>query len=623
MAALVGLFIWSTVNTPESASSALFVPTVPGVMAGLTLAVVLVSYFAAPLNTLTQSARINYGLAAGTLCVLVATTGGITSHYFSLFAVALLLSGVLGLQTLTAGVVFVGGFMAHQFFIEQLTLTQLLPAFLVLALVLIANVALWLRITPSQDVTPEDKSYHELAAQLDQAAGTSEVVINAIADGVISLDGKGTVRLINPAAQRLIGWGDQDAVGINYASVLKLITDHGEPVTDATNPIAQTLANNQSAKADTLSIQTQSGKSFLAGVSVSPIGKSGDGVIIVFRDITAEKQDERQRAEFISTASHEMRTPVASIEGYLGLALNPQTATVDARALSYISKAQESTKHLGRLFSDLLDISKADDHRLKNDPRAIDVVTFIQDIVEGLTPNANKKKLELIYKPGQTHEGEDGSKRLTPLYYANVDNDHLREIVQNLVENAIKYTPQGEITVDLSGDERQIIISVADTGIGIPKEDVSHLFQKFYRVDNSETREIGGTGLGLYLCRRLAETIGGRLWVESEYKKGSTFFLSIPRLKREDAQLLMRQQAPSVSGSIENTTPSAQPASDTPVTTTPDQPARPSSQPASSMPRQRTFTNTPLTDIEANPEKYAQQLREQISLNVPPRDPPK
>ena len=623
MAALVGLFIWSTINTPESASSALFVPTVPGVMAGLTLAVVLVSYFAAPLNTLTQSARINYGLAAGTLCVLVATTGGITAHYFSLFAVALLLSGVLGLQTLTAGVVFVGGFMAHQFFIEQLTLTQLLPAFLVLALVLIANVALWLRITPSQDVTPEDKSYHELAAQLDKAAGTSEVVINAIADGVISLDGKGTVRLINPAAQRLIGWGDQDAVGINYASVLKLITDHGEPVTNATNPIAQTLANNQSAKADTLSIQTQSGKSFLAGVSVNPIVKSGDGVIIVFRDITAEKQDERQRAEFISTASHEMRTPVASIEGYLGLALNPQTATVDARALSYISKAQESTKHLGRLFSDLLDISKADDHRLKNDPRAIDVVTFIQDIVEGLTPNANKKKLELIYKPGQTHEGEDGSKRLTPLYYANVDNDHLREIVQNLIENAIKYTPQGEITVDLSGDERQIIISVADTGIGIPKEDVSHLFQKFYRVDNSETREIGGTGLGLYLCRRLAETIGGRLWVESEYKKGSTFFLSIPRLKREDAQLLMRQQAPSASNSAESATSSAQPVSDTPVTTATDQLARPSSQPTSSMPRQRTFTNTPLTDIEANPEKYAQQLREQISLNVPPRDPPK
>src|SRR5690606_3878909 len=103
------------------------------------------------------------------------------------------------------------------------------------------------------------------------------------------------------------------------------------------------------------------------------------------------------------------------------------------------------------------------------------------------------------------------------VYYANVDNDHFREVIGNLVENAIKYTQQGTISVDVTGDDKQIQVSVADTGIGIPAEDLPHLFQKFYRVDNSDTREIGGTGLGLYLSRRLAEAMEGRMWAESRH----------------------------------------------------------------------------------------------------------
>jgi signal transduction histidine kinase len=330
--------------------------------------------------------------------------------------------------------------------------------------------------------------------------------------------------------------------GLNYKSVLKIINIKNQVAEDGEDPIAKALTANQSVFTDQLSLQTQSGKNFIASISVSPVGQLGQGVIVVFRDITNEKSDERQRAEFISTASHEMRTPVASIEGYLGLALNPATAQIDAKARDFITKAHESAQHLGHLFQDLLDVSKADDGRMQNKPTVIDIIPFMHEVVTGLTPKAVAKNLRITYKPmpdGQV--ADELSKRLNPVYYVNVDRDHLREVCDNLVENAIKYTPQGEVVVDINGDQAHVVISIQDTGIGIPKEDQAHLFQKFYRVDNSDTREIGGTGLGLYLCRKLTEAMGGRIWVDSEYKKGSTFHVELPRIEHDEAQRLIEQ----------------------------------------------------------------------------------
>jgi len=273
---------------------------------------------------------------------------------------------------------------------------------------------------------------------------------------------------------------------------------------------------------------------------VSPVGDLGAGVIAVFRDITSEKASEREQAEFISTASHEMRTPVAAIEGYLGLALNPQTASVDDRAQDFILKAHASAEHLGHLFQDLLDVSKADDGRISNNPKVVNIVEFTHDVVQGLEQKATDKGLRLTYIPIP----DDKSERIIPpVYYVNLDNDHVREILNNLIENAIKYTPRGEVVVDTNGDDDHVVISIKDSGIGIPAEDMSHLFQKFYRVDNKDTREIGGTGLGLYLSRRLAEIMGGRIWAESIYQKGTTFFVELPRISNADANNLLDQTA--------------------------------------------------------------------------------
>ncbi len=393
---------------------------------------------------------------------------------------------------------------------------------------LIFSLVLWVRRQKTDDNTSS------LENKLSAVESKSDVVINAIDDGVLAISKDGNIELINPSAQQIIGWDQGDALGLNWKSVLKLVTSDGKDVEDLENPIAQSLSKNQPTHNDKLFLLTSSEKRILVSIVSSPVGTDGEGIIVVFRDITKEKAEEREQAEFISTASHEMRTPVASIEGYLGLALNPATAHIDEKARDFITKAHESAQHLGRLFQDLLDISKVEDGRMKNNPKIINVNEFLKDIFDGLATKADEKQLNYIFMPDIIDEGKE--KSLQPIFYANIDPDHFREVVSNLIENAIKYTPSGEVVVNVTGDDKQISISVKDSGIGIPAEDIPHLFQKFYRVDNSDTREIGGTGLGLYLSRRLAEAMSGNLRVESKYKEGSTFYLEIPRMSSSDAK---------------------------------------------------------------------------------------
>jgi signal transduction histidine kinase len=136
-----------------------------------------------------------------------------------------------------------------------------------------------------------------------------------------------------------------------------------------------------------------------------------------------------------------------------------------------------------------------------------------------------------------------GERVVKPIYYALVDPDRLREVVTNLFDNAVKYTDQGKVLIGLTGDGKVVQFYVKDTGPGIPADDIPHLFQKFYRVDNSATRTIGGTGLGLFICRKIVELYNGRIWVESELGKGSSFFINFPRLTTEQATELQASKA--------------------------------------------------------------------------------
>ena len=469
-----------------------------------------------------------YLLTVAVAATTIITSGGVVSPFLAMWIIVAIFAGFFGAIILgIMGLLVILQIIATS--VQQGINIQFIIGYLFFGfLPLIFSLVLWIRRQKTDDNTSN------LENRLSAVESKSDVVINAIDDGVLAISKDGNIELINPSAQQIIGWDQGDALGLNWKSVLKLVTSDGKDVEDLENPIAQSLSKNQPTHNDKLFLLTSSEKRILVSIVSSPVGTDGEGIIVVFRDITKEKAEEREQAEFISTASHEMRTPVASIEGYLGLALNPATAHIDEKARDFITKAHESAQHLGRLFQDLLDISKVEDGRMKNNPKIINVNEFLKDIFDGLATKADEKQLNYIFMPDIV--GESKEKSLQPIFYANIDPDHFREVVSNLIENAIKYTPSGEVVVNVTGDDKQISVSVKDSGIGIPAEDIPHLFQKFYRVDNSDTREIGGTGLGLYLSRRLAEAMSGNLRVESKYKEGSTFYLEIPRMSSSEAK---------------------------------------------------------------------------------------
>lgn len=378
----------------------------------------------------------------------------------------------------------------------------------------------------------------------------SDIILASIDDGVVLVDDQGVIQLFNPAAENITGWTSKDAIGLDHQSVLKFINEKGEAYTPAQNPILISLQNRTTARDNKGNLKTHSDKTTPVAVNVSPLGGEIGGAVAVFRDVSEERKAEKQSAEFISTASHEMRTPVAAIEGYLALALNDKVDTIDAKAREYLVKAHLSTVHLGNLFQDLLTAAKSEDGRLSNHPVILEMGEFLQQITSDMKFTAEKKGLTLDFMIGGNDtsvSASDGNQKvIRPLFYVNADPERLREVVTNLFDNAVKYSEKGKITIGLTGNDEVVQFRISDTGQGIPAEDVSHLFQKFYRVDNSATRVIGGTGLGLFICRKIVELYNGRIWVDSKLGEGSTFFINLPRLSSAEKAKLEQQAATTI-----------------------------------------------------------------------------
>ncbi len=379
----------------------------------------------------------------------------------------------------------------------------------------------------------------------------AKVIIDSIEDGVVLIDNSLTIQLINPSASKLCGWKTDEATNIAVDSVIQLINNKGEKLEANQNPLHQVFSLNQSITKTDLTLLTRDNQSIPVRLHITPLTNKANQVyqaVAVLNNVSEERTNEQQRADFISTASHEMRTPVAAIEGYLALALNDKVSTIDSRARSYLEKAHASTQHLGQLFQDLLTSAKAEDGRLTSHPSVVEMGEFLSQLISDLKLVAATKNLAVDYVSGSeantniiNAKREDGQKVIIPLYYVYVDPDRLREVITNLFDNAVKYTPEGKITLGLTGNDQVVQCFIKDTGAGIPKEDIPHLFQKFYRVDNSATRTIGGTGLGLFICRKIVELYNGRIWVESELGKGSTFYINFPRLSNQQARDLQSQ----------------------------------------------------------------------------------
>lgn len=423
-------------------------------------------------------------------------------------------------------------------------------AFLVIGLVgvgLAVFSIVWLKarhahLKPAQSNT-------KLATNLRDEKLKSEIILNTIDDGVILFDKDMTIQLFNPGAGRITGWGVEEAGGISCLAVIKLVNEKGEEYAPDKNPLNAIFNSTQTIRDNTAVLVTRANKQVPVNISVTPL-LDGDqtvtAAVATFRDVSQERAEEKRRAEFISTASHEMRTPVAAIEGYLALAMNEKVSKIDPKARAYLEKAHESTQHLGKLFQDLLTSAKAEDGRLVSHPVVTEMGAYIEQLTDSFRFAAQKKGLLTDFIIGTSGTGvgsQAGERVVRPLYYVHVDPDRIREVLTNLFDNAVKYTPSGKISLGITGNNDVVQIYVRDTGPGIPAEDVPHLFQKFYRVDSSSTRTIGGTGLGLFICRKIVELYQGRIWVESKVDEGSTFYINLPRLSTQKASELQTLEA--------------------------------------------------------------------------------
>lgn len=375
----------------------------------------------------------------------------------------------------------------------------------------------------------------------ENQSGFAEMALKTIHDGVVMTDKNGVIKYMNPAGAVLTDCGGaNNAIGLDYGLVIKLESKEGRELSENENPLVQAMKTGQPLEPfQACLIAGPSEKRVPIAISLYPTDGLNQNRLITFRDITKELTEEGEQMEFISTASHEMRTPVATIDGYLSLALNPQTASIDARARGYLDSAQSASKHLGKLFQDLLDTTKLDDGRIRPVFEPAEMVGLIKQIVDDYTTRARDAQINLTFGTNDSSSfGEN--RRMEQVVYGSIDPNFMREIMDNIIENALKYTPAGgSVYVNVRGDGDRALINVTDTGIGISADDLGHIFQKFYRADNSDTREIGGTGLGLYLVKQRVEAMGGRVWAESAFGEGSTFYISLPRLTSDEYEKRM------------------------------------------------------------------------------------
>ena len=443
-----------------------------------------------------------------------------------------------------------------------------------------------------------------------QRQNFAEIALRTIHDGVVITNRDGIMQYINPAAVTMLDCGSPDnAVGLDYSLLIKIETKEGRELPESENPLILSLKTGKPLdKYACCLISGNEAKRIPIAISVLPVDSST--FIITFRNISKELAEEGEQTEFISTASHEMRTPVASIEGYLSLALNPQTATIDERARTYLDSAHAAAKHLGKLFHDLLDVTKLDDGRIRPNFVPAEMVGEVKKIADDY--QVRMREAGLTFEFGSKESGMTANiHHLDQLVYSFVDLDFLREIMDNLLDNAIKYTPNGgSVYVGVRGDGDRVLINVTDSGIGISSDDLQHIFQKFYRSDNSDTREIGGTGLGLYLVKQRTEAMGGKVWAESAFGDGSTFYVSLPRISGEEYEkrLIAVQNANMIA---QSTAPAAAPAPD------PAPVAVPTPVPAATPTTTPVVTSTPAPTPAAVPTPAPEPVLPSVQAPAP------
>jgi GAF domain-containing protein/DNA-binding response OmpR family regulator/nitrogen-specific signal transduction histidine kinase/HAMP domain-containing protein len=359
-------------------------------------------------------------------------------------------------------------------------------------------------------------------------AAKHQAIVEGIADGVLVLDTNRYVVLMNPAAARILGVKDASAVeGQHIREILKLA---GAPVDQV---LARQLYDKLMTGIEHFSTLEASEEGPVPGlgfrleaeekvivVSLSPVSLgSGElpSLVTVLRDISREAEVERLKNEFISTVSHELRTPMTSIKGYTDLLVSENVGTLNEQQRRFVHVIKSNADRLTALVNDILDISRIETGRIKLKVTSINLARLIDDMADNFRGRMVEKSLELILDLPST----------LPLIRG--DETRVVQILENLASNAWKYTPEGgKVTVKARVVDGFVQVDVADTGIGIAQRDLAHIFDRFYRTEQAEVRAVDGTGLGLAIVKMFVELLGGKIWVQSEVNRGSTFSFTLP-----------------------------------------------------------------------------------------------
>lgn len=350
-----------------------------------------------------------------------------------------------------------------------------------------------------------------------------DAIIEHSADGVMILDARCQILVINRALERMTGWRSADAVGRHCAEVLTVVNAQGQRLCDKVCAALE-KAGEPAGGEETLYLEGDiirpDGSKVSAGINHSLLWDEEGrllNIILDVHDITRFRQAEELQSTFISVISHELKTPVALIKGYAST-LGREDAHWDEETVREgLRIIEEESDRLNQLISNLLDASRIQAGGLKLELADVSLPRLAEKIVNRVRTQTTIHHLEISFPPD-----------FPPIF---ADEERISQVLYNLLTNAVKYSPRGG-TIRVGGEvqDKEVVVYVSDEGIGIPKEEQANLFQRFYRVDSGLRRQTPGVGLGLYLSRAIIEAHGGRIWVESEAGKGATFYFTLPRI---------------------------------------------------------------------------------------------
>ncbi len=353
------------------------------------------------------------------------------------------------------------------------------------------------------------RTIREKMRQLAESQGRLEAVLANMESGVALFDRSGRTSLVNPSAERILGINKDEAAGRTYVEALR------------NYPLSQIIDEVlRSGKPQGGEIALIFPAERILDTHAAPVfgeWQEPQGVVLVLHDISEIRRLERVRAEFVANVSHELKTPVTAVKGFAetlleGALYNPTACE------EFVNIIAEEAERLNRLVNDLLSLSRIESRELKLQLEPLELGTELKQIVDTIRPRFQKKELGLgVMAPGHP-------------VVAMADRDRLEQVLLNLLENSLMYTPSGgRVEANIQESEGTAVVSIRDTGIGIPPDDLPRIFERFYRVDRARSRKLGGTGLGLAIVKHIVEAHGGRVWVESELGQGSTFYFTLQK----------------------------------------------------------------------------------------------